>query len=198
MGLLAGFFSPMAFGGQSILMSPLAFLQRPLRWLEAISQHRAMLSGAPNFGYDLCVRWADRGHILDLDLGSWRVAFAGAEPVRRSTMESFAAHFHTKGFRRTALTPCYGMAEATLMITCKPPGAEPAFHSVSRSALEAGHAVSAEGPGAVTLTGCGRPAMRTDVRIVDRPQRVEVGGRRVGEVWVRGQQSARLPDARRR
>jgi acyl-CoA synthetase (AMP-forming)/AMP-acid ligase II len=188
MGLLAGFLAPMLFGGQSILMSPLAFLQRPLRWLEAISQHGAMLSGAPNFAYDLCVKSADRGTLPDLDLSGWRIAFAGAEPVRRSTMESFAARFQASGFRRTALTPCYGMAEATLLVTCRQPGAEPAFHPVSRTALEAGHAVPAEGPAALVLTACGRPAVRTEVRIVDPQTRMDLGRQRVGEIWVRGPQ----------
>jgi acyl-CoA synthetase (AMP-forming)/AMP-acid ligase II len=188
MGLLAGFLAPMLFGGQSILMSPLSFLQRPLRWLEAISQHRAMLSGAPNFAYDLCVRWADRGNVPELDLSCWQTAFAGAEPIRRSTLEAFADRFRASGFRRTALTPCYGMAEATLMVTCKQAGAEPTFHSVSRAALEAGHAIPTEGQTALHLTGCGRPAIRTDVRIVDPQTFEDLGRRRVGEIWVRGPQ----------
>jgi acyl-CoA synthetase (AMP-forming)/AMP-acid ligase II len=188
MGLLAGFLAPMLFGGQSILMSPLSFLQRPLRWLEAISQYRALLSGAPNFAYDLCVRWADRGNLPELDLSCWRTAFAGAEPIRRATLEAFAGRFRASGFRRTALTPCYGMAEATLMVTCKQAGAEPTFHSVARAALEAGHVIPTEGQTALHLTGCGRPAIGTDVRIVDPQTFVDLGRRRVGEIWVRGPQ----------
>ncbi len=186
MGLVAGFMSPLVCGGHSILMSPLAFLQRPLRWLEAISEYGALMSGAPNFAYDLCSRWAERGNLPALDLSRWKIAFARAEPVRRSTLDAFAQRFRASGFEETALTPCYGMAEATLMVACKPAGKPPAYHPVSRAALEGGQAALGEGETAVVLTSCGRPVVRSEVRIVDPRTRAALGPRRVGEVWVAG------------
>ena len=119
MGLIAGIVTPIYRDGASVLMSALAFLQRPLRWLEAITRYRAQTSGAPNFAYALCVRAAATADLSALDLSSWTVAYVGAEPVRPSTLAAFAECFGPYGFRAEALTPCYGMAEATLLVTSK-------------------------------------------------------------------------------
>src|ERR1041384_6160283 len=98
-------------------MSPVFFLQRPARWLEAISHYRATTSGGPNFAYDLSVRKITAADAAALDLSSWSVAFNGAEPVRAETLDRFASRFGPCGFRRAALYPCYGLAEATLIVT---------------------------------------------------------------------------------
>ena len=98
-------------------MSPTAFLQRPARWLEAISRYRATTSGGPNFAYELCVNKITEEQRASLDLSSWSVAFNGAEPVRSETLERFAATFAGCGFRREAFQPCYGLAEATLIVS---------------------------------------------------------------------------------
>src|ERR1043165_4899905 len=98
-------------------MAPMTFIQKPYRWLRAITDYRGTISGAPNFAYDLCVQKISDEQKKTLDPSSWRVAFNGSEPVRRSTLDAFAGAFRQCGFRKQALHPCYGMAEATLMVT---------------------------------------------------------------------------------
>jgi acyl-CoA synthetase (AMP-forming)/AMP-acid ligase II len=191
MGLIAGLVTPIYRDSPSVQMSPLAFLQRPLRWLEAISRYRAKTSGAPNFAYGLCVRAAATADLSQLDLSSWEVAYVGAEPVRHSTLASFIECFAPYGFRAEALTPCYGMAEATLLVTSKRIGTTHTVHALSRTALEAGQATPSSDPSALHLTGCGYPVTATDLRIVDPVARVELPRGRVGEVWVAGPQVAR-------
>lgn len=211
MGLIGGLLSPLTWGGRSVLMSPLHFLRRPLRWIEAIAQYGIEVSGAPNFAWDLCLQWLDRAPFDPaLDLGSWRIAFVGAEPVRVETLSRFAERFAPFGFRRQALLPCYGLAEATLLVSCKPAGTEPTAYTVSRAALARGRAESAPpSPGALTLIGCGHAVQETQLRIVDPETRRPLGPNRVGELWIAGPQvsagywnrpgdpafSATLPDA---
>ena len=111
-------------------MSPVAFLQRPARWLEAISRYRATSSGGPNFAYELCVRAVPPEERAALDLSHWEVAFNGAEPVRHETLARFAEAFAPCGFRPRAFYPCYGLAEATLMVTGSRPAEVPAERAV--------------------------------------------------------------------
>jgi acyl-CoA synthetase (AMP-forming)/AMP-acid ligase II len=191
MGLVAGIITPIYCDRPSTLMSPRAFLQRPLRWLEAVTQSRAMTSGAPNFAYAHCVRAAASADLSGLDLSSWRVAYVGAEPVRDTTLTAFAECFAPCGFRADALTPCYGMAEATLLVTSKAIGTRPTIHRLSRTALEAGHAVPSNEASALHLTGCGYPVTATDLRIVNPESLVEMPRGAVGEAWVAGPQIAR-------
>ncbi len=186
MGLIGNVMQPLYVGGRCILMSPLTFLQRPLRWLEAVSRYRATTSGGPNFAYELCVRKiAGREHEhADLDLSSWTLAFNGAEPVWAETLERFAAAFAPFGFDRRALYPCYGLAEATLFVCGGKPGRSPVVIPVEAPALEKGLAVRSVG--GRDLVGCGNAWMGQEVRIVD-PETGE--GRedgQVGEVWVAG------------
>ncbi|HSN87934.1 MAG TPA: fatty acyl-AMP ligase, partial [Thermoanaerobaculia bacterium] len=126
MGLIGNVLQPLYLGSTCVLMSPVAFLRRPRRWLEAISCYGGTTSGGPNFAYDLCVDRIPEAERAGLDLSSWRVAFNGAEPVRASTLERFAAAFAPYGFRREAFLPCYGLAEATLLVsgTVHPAGPE--------------------------------------------------------------------------
>ncbi|MGV3593456.1 MAG: fatty acyl-AMP ligase [Gammaproteobacteria bacterium] len=191
MGLVTGIMAPLRSGGDAVLMSPLAFLQRPLRWLQAISDYGGGISGAPNFAYEQCMKAAQRGERPQLDLGSWRHAFAGAEPVRMRTLEAFADCFARDGFQREAFTPCYGMAEATLIVTCKTPETAPTVHKLARGALQAGRAEPANDADVVQLTGCGKPVGATQLRIVDPERRVEVPQGHVGEAWIAGPQVAR-------
>lgn len=190
MGLISGFVAPLACSGESFLMSPEAFLRRPLRWLEAISHHRGQVCGAPNFAYDLCARSADRAPLPVLDLGSWQTAFLGAEPVRASTMQAFVERFGPAGFRSSALTPCYGMAEATVLVSCTRPLDEPAIHSLSRVALVQGQARPSSDRDALSLVSSGMPAAGTTVRIVDPVSAQPVGSGEIGEIWVSGPQVA--------
>jgi acyl-CoA synthetase (AMP-forming)/AMP-acid ligase II len=191
MGLVTGLLGPMTCGGESILMSPRGFLSRPLRWLQAISDFRAEISGAPNFAYDLCLRWADRGERPALDLSGWRSAFVGAEPVRMATLEAFADRFGREGFAREALTPCYGMAEATLLVACKPAGTAATTHVLAREAARRGAAEASSEPSGLRLTGCGHPPSDTQIRIVDPERRVVLPAGRIGEAWIAGPQVAR-------
>jgi acyl transferase domain-containing protein/acyl-CoA synthetase (AMP-forming)/AMP-acid ligase II/acyl carrier protein len=117
MGLICTVLQPLYLGATSTLMSPVAFLQRPARWLEAISRYQARVSGAPDFAYDLCVDKVSDAQKKTLDLSSWGLAFNGAEPIRVRTLERFAAAFAPCGFRARSLFPCYGLAEATLIVS---------------------------------------------------------------------------------
>ncbi len=117
MGLIGGILQPLYIGQANVLLSPMSFLQKPFRWLQAISRYRCTISGGPNFAYDLCVRKITPEQRATLDLSSWRLAFNGAEPVRAETIERFTEYFEPCGFRREAFYPCYGMAEATLIVS---------------------------------------------------------------------------------
>ena len=117
MGLVGGVLYSVFFGRPCVLMSPLAFLQNPVRWLRAITRYRVTISGGPNFAYDLCAQKVTDAEMQGLDLSTWDVAFNGAEPIRAATLERFAERFAPVGFRREALYPCYGMAETTLIVT---------------------------------------------------------------------------------
>ncbi|HEX2222588.1 MAG TPA: AMP-binding protein, partial [Thermoanaerobaculia bacterium] len=135
MGLIGNVLQPLYVGARCVLMSPLAFLQQPGRWLRAIARYRATTSGGPNFAYDLCARKA-AALAPELDLSSWSLAFNGAEPVRADTMERFAARFARCGFRRQAFYPCYGLAEATLFVTGGRVGEPPRMGEFDAAALE--------------------------------------------------------------
>jgi acyl-CoA synthetase (AMP-forming)/AMP-acid ligase II len=158
MGLIQGMLQAVFSGFPAWLMSPAAFLQRPARWLQAISRVGATISGGPNFAYELCTRRISPEERAALDLRSWRLAFNGAEPIRQETLDGFARAFAGCGFDRRAFRPSYGLAEATLLVTT--------------------------GRGATT--SCGIPAATTDVRIVDPETRRECPAGGSGEIWVAG------------
>src|ERR1041384_5651789 len=117
MGLVGGVLEPLLAGLTSVLMSPATFLQQPIAWLAAISKYRATISGGPNFAYDMCVRKITEAQRATLDLSSWSLAFVGAEPIEPQTLERFAKVFAPCGFKAAAFYPCYGLAEATLMVS---------------------------------------------------------------------------------
>ncbi|CAN0356334.1 unnamed protein product, partial [Ectocarpus sp. 4 AP-2014] len=117
MGLIGGILQPIYFGRPTTVMTPTHFLQKPLRWLRALSDTGAEISGGPNFAYDLCVERITEEERKTLDLSQWEIAFNGAEPVRSETLDRFADAFAMCGFRREAFYPCYGLAEGTLMVT---------------------------------------------------------------------------------
>ena len=177
MGLAAGILQPMYGGGPAFLMPPAAFLQRPVRWLAAISRFKATTSGGPNFAYDLCARAIAPEDRRTLDLSSWDVAFNGSEPVSAATFERFAETFAPCGFRREAFYPCYGLAEATLLVTG---GSKLKLPVISRGSME-GEAEKTAAP----AVGCGHARGDGKVIIVD-PERLtrRVDGQ-VGEIWVR-------------
>ena len=116
-GLVGCLMFPLFVGRPAFVFDPAAFLYRPRRWLEAISRVRGTVSCAPNFAYEVCARAAEREQGTEIDLSCWRMALVGAEPVRRDTLERFAAAFASSGFRREAFYPCYGLAESTLIVS---------------------------------------------------------------------------------
>jgi acyl-CoA synthetase (AMP-forming)/AMP-acid ligase II len=216
MGLIGNVLQPLYLGARCVLMSPIAFLQSPKRWLAAISRFRATTSGGPNFAYDLCVRKISPADRADLDLASWDLAFNGAEPVRAETMARFAEAFAGCGFEHSAFFPCYGLAEATLFVAggsaaspARPaatgapavtaaagggeaphagPRAAPRVAAFDRSLLEAGEArpLSASDPASRTLVSCGRAWLDQELAIVDLATLTRCADRQIGEVWVRG------------
>ncbi len=177
MGLIGGILQPLYVGFPVVLMSPLACIQRPLRWLQAITQYGATTSGGPNFAYDWCVDRIAEAKRADLDLSTWDVAFNGAGPILPATLERFADAFAPFGFRRHAFYPCYGLAESTLYVTGGAKAAEPVVQRPH------GHTRP--------LVGCGQPALRHQLVIADPethhrcPEGVE------GEIWARGPSVAR-------
>jgi amino acid adenylation domain-containing protein len=186
MGLIGNVLQPLHAGGRCVLMSPVAFLQKPMRWLEAISRFRGTTSGGPNFAYELCARKATPEALAGLDLSSWRVAFNGAEPVRAATLERFAAAFAPCGFRPEAFYPCYGLAEATLFVTGGTPGHAPRVEAVDAAALER-HEVVPDASGAGReLVSCGRAWMGQRVVVADPEAGLECPPGTVGEVWISG------------
>src|SRR3984885_1199008 len=170
MGLIGAWFVPLFTGIPLVVMSPLAFLSRPDRWLWAIHKHRGTISPAPNFAYELCVRKIPDKDLQGLDLSSWRAATNGAEPVRAETLERFAARFAPYGFCREAITPVYGLAEATLAISVPKLGAGYKVDRIERAAFESGGRAQSAEPGDLAVlefVNAGKPVPGVQVRIVD-------------------------------
>ncbi|WP_091283757.1 non-ribosomal peptide synthetase [Micromonospora haikouensis] len=186
MGLVATIMQPLFLGSLSVLMPPAAFLQRPVRWLRAVSRYAAHTSGGPNFAYELCLRRTSEEERAGLDLSAWRVAFNAAEPVRASTLRRFTAEFAPYGFGAGAHFPCFGMAEATLLVTGPPPGREPLIRYADRAELAAGRLRDGTPDRAVELVECGSPGLDTEVRIVDPDTGRSCPDGAVGEIWIAG------------
>jgi acyl-CoA synthetase (AMP-forming)/AMP-acid ligase II len=190
MGLIGNVLQPIYLGVPSYLLSPRDFMKRPVLWLQAISRYRATTSGGPSFAYRACVERVSDSEREGLDLRSWDVAFNGAEPVRDDVVERFVAAHARCGFRRESFYPCYGLAEATLLVTGGAKAAPPARVAVDRAALAQGRVVRAEGPDALVLVGCGHAWRGQEVRIVDPESLTPCPDDRVGEIWIRGRSVA--------
>lgn len=172
MGLIGSLLQPVYAGFAGVMMTPDAFLEEPIRWLRAISRYRATTAGAPNFAYDYCVRRIPPEDRADLDLRSWQVAFNGSEPVRAATLDRFAAAFGPYGFRARSFYPCYGMAEATLLVAGGAVGVAP--HRLERPGLP------------LPVVSCGHTGARHDLAIVAPGGHDPLAEGEVGEIWFRG------------
>ena len=169
MGLIGAWLGSLYFGTPLVSMSPLAFLARPLRWLQAIHDHRATLSAAPNFAYELCLSRIQDADLEGLDLSCWRRAFNGAEPVSASTLERFAERFGPCGLHKDALAPVYGLAEAAVGLSFPPPERGPRIDCIDRQRLTTeGRAlpIPCDDPQALPVVGCGRPLPGYRLRVV--------------------------------
>jgi len=188
MGLVGGVLNPLYYGRPSVLMSPLSFLQKPVRWLRSISRYRATISGGPNFAYDLCADKITDEELEGLDLSNWEVAFNGAEPIRPTTLKKFATRFASTGFTPETFFPCYGMAETTLIVTGSAVKDPPIVRAFDGPALDEHRVVPAveNEEGARELVGCGHVLPDEEVIIVDAESRKRLPDHQVGEVWVRG------------
>jgi acyl-CoA synthetase (AMP-forming)/AMP-acid ligase II len=189
MGLIGSLLYPLYSGGSTLLMSPTSFLRRPVNWLRAISRHRAGVSTGPNFAYDLCVRRSTKEDIASLDLSCWELTVCGAEPLRADTLHRFADHFAPCGFREETFLPCYGMAEATLMVTGGRVDRKPKTARFERAPLRRNIAVlnrNAEPQRAWTFVACGKPMEEHVIRIVDPETCVLRPEGEVGEIWLHG------------
>ena len=189
MGLIGALLQPIALGGHYVFMSPLHFLQRPLRWLTLLSQYRAVATAAPNFALALCVQAGmDEGTAAQLDLSALRIIFCGAEPVSAAVLERFEEIFARYGLRPGSVVPCYGLAEATLIVSGGPAAGGRRLLKVARRDLEQGRARLVDGTGqeVQTLVSCG-PAVRDHrVLIVDPDSRRLLADGQAGEVWFAG------------
>ncbi|HEY7424335.1 MAG TPA: AMP-binding protein, partial [Gemmataceae bacterium] len=188
MGLIGGILQPLHLGGCCYLMSPTSVFSNPFSWLQVISRYRGSASGGPNFAYELCLRKVTPEQRALLDLSSWQLAFTGAEPVRADTLERFTELFAPCGFRREAFYPCYGLAEATLLVAGGKKDAPPVTLSVRKAALECHQAVPAcpGESGTQTLVGCGHSLADQQIVIVHPDERTRCRGGEIGEIWIAG------------
>jgi 8-amino-7-oxononanoate synthase/acyl carrier protein len=186
MGLVGGVLESVFIGRPVTLMSPMAFLQKPIRWFRAITQYKATTSGGPNFAYQLCVDKIADEDLEGIDLSSWGTAFNGAEPVRAATLKQFSERFAKVGFNPSAFLPCYGMAETTLIVTGGPQADPPVITSFDAQALDRREVVpcAATDPSARELVASGRVLPGETLLIVDPDTLMPIDGDRIGEIWI--------------
>jgi len=190
MGLVGNILQPLYGGYSCILMSPLDFIQQPIRWLQAISDYKGTISGGPNFAYNICTQKVNPDDIASLDLSSWDLAFCGSEPIRAETLKQFAKKFAPCGFRKEAFFPCYGMAETTLIVSGGINGAQsPPIVEVDTESLAQNLVVRSQTKEPSTtrsMVGCGSVHPELKVLIVDPNTKLLCSPDRVGEIWVAG------------
>jgi acyl-CoA synthetase (AMP-forming)/AMP-acid ligase II len=187
MGLIINALQALYLGAMCVLLAPVAFIQRPLVWLRAISDYRAEVAGGPNFAFDLCVDRYRPEQMEGIDLSGWRLAFNGAEPVRADTIRRFGETFAPHGFAPSAIYPAYGMAEATVLISAGRRGAGPVMRTLSRQGLQQHRAGAPSDAGdAQIVVGCGQALAGERIAIVDPASKRRLPADRVGEVWVAG------------
>ncbi len=187
MGLIGQALESVYCGVPCYLMAPMSFLQKPVRWLRAISRFDNVISGGPNFAYDYCCERVADADVATLDLSRWRVAFNGSEPVRARTLSAFADRFARAGFRPHAMYPCYGLAESTLFVTGGAVARAPVMRTVDKLRLQDGLALPSDDEDAsLTLVSSGRVRGGQQLQIVDPASRRVLPDGQVGEIWLSG------------
>jgi acyl-CoA synthetase (AMP-forming)/AMP-acid ligase II len=186
MGLIVGMLSAVYSGYPTFFMAPADFLQRPLRWLQAISVYRGTVTSAPNFAYELCLRRIQEKDLDGLDLSCWVGAGNAAEPVRASTLARFVSYFARCGLPLNVFRPSYGLAEATLLVTSSPTGSPVLIQHVDKARLDQHEFVVSDDPQSWPMVGCGQSIEGQRVMIVDPETLLPCPEQRVGEVWVSG------------
>ncbi|MCY7379681.1 MAG: fatty acyl-AMP ligase [Gemmatimonadaceae bacterium] len=187
MGLIEAVLLPAYAGYPAYLMAPETFLQRPLRWLQAITRYRGTNSGGPNFAFDLCTRKVTSQQVQTLDLSSWRCAYNGAEPIRRDTLVRFHETFRGAGFRWKSFFPVYGLAESTLLVSSSRRIDEPVSCDADADALTQGRFITAIADASrrtTSLVACGPVWFGTEIRIIDPETHEQCAPNRVGEIWI--------------
>ncbi len=188
MGLIGGVLQPIYVGRTNVLMSPMTFLQKPFRWLSAITRFRATTSGGPNFAYEHCIQKITPEQRKQLDLSSWKLAFNGAEPVRAETLRQFAEKFAPCGFRPEAFYPCFGLAEATLIVSGGYVAKPPVISSFDSASLARGKVQQVAGgsPMARVLVGCGQTLPDQKIVIANPETMMTCPPNEIGEIWASG------------
>ena len=186
MGLIGGILNPLFLGATQIMMSPVAFLTYPIRWLRAMSDYQCSVSGGPNFAYAWCTTKISPEQCEGLDLSSWKVAFNGAEPVRADVLEAFNKKFGPYGFNPAAHYPCYGMAETTLLVTGGDRNKVPVVRAFDRNELVQHRVVEVDSDDQMgrDLVGCGQVLPEEDVQIVQPETRRPLPEDEIGEIWI--------------
>ncbi|HVX42543.1 MAG TPA: fatty acyl-AMP ligase [Mycobacteriales bacterium] len=190
-GLIGQLIVPLTLGLRSVLMAPMEFLKRPHSWLHLIDRAGINVSPAPNFGYDLCVRRITEKQCEGLDLSRWTHALNGSEPINARTVTEFATTFAAYGLPRESVLPGYGMAEATLAVSCSDPNGGPFIQAVNADRFEHHALEPADEPGARAVVSSGRVSDRLDLRIVNPHTRQALRPGQIGEIWLRGSSIAR-------
>ena len=189
MGLLVSVFQTVIDGSKSLMMSPIMFMQNPVSWLRAIQKYRVTGSGAPNFAYELCINKIPVEKCEGLDLSTWKLAYNSAEPVRAETQNAFAEKFAPYGFRAESFAPCYGLAEATLVVSSYVNEPKTITLNISRNDFEEGRVTPTDAAGekdTLTMVSSGAPLADIQVAIVDPKSRKRRAADEVGEVWISG------------
>ncbi len=188
MGLIGSVLTPMYVGGLAVNMPPASFLQRPVRWLETITEYQANITGAPNFAYQLCAEKAPEMDLSRLNLSSLKTAFCGAEPIRPETLQSFVTQFSSVGMTAKMLYPCYGLAEATLIVAGSngSVGLHTAAFNVEQLSANTAVLETEQPSAAQTLVSCGSSLLEQKIVIADPDTLTEHADGQVGEVLIAG------------
>jgi acyl-CoA synthetase (AMP-forming)/AMP-acid ligase II len=188
MGLIGNVLLSLTVGKPCVFMPPMSFIQKPIRWLQAVSQYKGVMSGGPNFAFDLLCNYVTPEQLTNLDLSEWRLAFCGAEPIRAATIEQTINLLEPCGFRREAFYPCYGMAEGTLFLAGGDRPCPPAIRHVDAFSLEKNKVVLTRPTDTQSriVIGCGHSWLDTEIVIVDPATFTRCSETQVGEIWVSG------------